>query len=346
VTPAPTRIAVIGCGFYAQNHLQSWRDLASEGAVLCAVCDIDAAKAQAAGAAFGVPWFTETGQMLTAAQPDLVDVVTRADSHRPLAELAMHHARGVIVQKPFAPTFADAEAMVLAAQTAGVWLAVHENFRWQPPLRRAIGMVDQGLIGPPSFARIHFRTGYDVYATQPYFLTERQLCIADVGVHLLDLARRLLGEVLHLSCETQQRNPRLVGEDTATIMLRHRSGAVSVVEASYESRRLPDPFPETMMEIEGPDGAIAVTLGGRIELTRKGHMRRSRTPYDFRPWMADPRWAVSQAGAFECCRHLLAMFRAGTPAESSGSDNLATAALVEAAYTAAVTRRAISPEVC
>lgn len=341
----PTRIAVIGCGFYAQNHLHSWRDLAPAGARLSAVCDLDAAKARMAGDRFGVPWFTDPGAMLAATQPDLVDIVTRADSHRPLAELALADARGVIVQKPFAPTLADARAIVRTAARRKRWLAVHENFRWQPPLRRAIGMIDRGLIGPPSFARIHFRIGFDVYATQPYFLTEPQLCIADVGVHLLDLARRIMGEVRHLSAETQRRNPRLLGEDTATILLRHTSGAVSLVEATYESRRLPDPFPETLMEVEGPDGAIAVTLGGRIELTRNGGMRRSRTRYAFPPWMDNPKWAVSQAGALECCRHLLAAFRAGRDAETSGADNLSTAALVEAAYRATGTQRATRPEV-
>jgi D-apiose dehydrogenase len=339
----PTRIAVIGCGFYAQNHLHSWRDLAPQSAALSAVCDLDAAKARAAGESFGVPWFTDPGAMLTTTRPDLVDIVTRADSHRPLAELSLAHAKGVIVQKPFAPTLAEARAIVRTAARKGRWLAVHENFRWQPPLRRAIRMIDRGLIGPPSFARIHFRIGFDVYATQPYFLTEPQLCIADVGVHLLDLARRIMGEVSHLSSETQRRNPRLLGEDTATILLRHVSGAVSLVEATYESRRQPDPFPETLIEVEGPNGAIAVTLGGRIELTRYGRMRRSPTRYAFPPWMDHPRWAVSQAGALECCRHLLAVFRAGRDAETSGRDNLATAALVEAAYRAAGTQRATRP---
>jgi len=339
----PTRIAVIGCGFYAQNHLASWRDLALAGAKLTAVCDVAADKARAAGESFGVPWFTDPDLMLKATRPDLVDIVTRADSHRPLAELALSHARGVIVQKPFAPTLADAKAIVRSAARRGKWLAVHENFRWQPPLRRAIRMIDRGDIGPPSFARIHFRIGFDVYATQPYFLTEKQLCIADVGVHLLDLARRVQGEVQHLSTETQQRNPRLVGEDTATILLRHTSGAVSLVEATYESRRLPDPFPETLMEVEGPDGAISVTLGGRIELSRHGTLRRSTTRYRFADWMDNPRWAVSQAGALECCRHLLASFRAGRPAETSGQDNLQTAALVDAAYRAAATGRVTRP---
>ena len=33
-----TRIGLIGCGFYAQNHLNAWNDLKSQGAELVAVC--------------------------------------------------------------------------------------------------------------------------------------------------------------------------------------------------------------------------------------------------------------------------------------------------------------------
>lgn len=338
-----TRIAVLGCGFYARNHLRSWRDLAPEGAEIVGVCDLDPARAEAAGQEFGAPAFTDPGEMVHATSPALVDVVTRADGHRSLAEALAPRVGGLIVQKPFAPTLADARAIVAAARSAGTWLAVHENFRWQPPLRRAIRLLDDGAIGRPSWARVSFRTGWDVYATQPYFLTEERLAIADVGVHVLDLCRRMLGEVDRLSAETQQRNPRLRGEDTATMLLRHVSGAVSLAECTYESRRQPDRFPETLAEVEGPGGALAVLPGGAIELTRGGRMERIPPDFAFAPWM-EPRWAMSQAGCLDCCRHLLGSFQAGRPAETSGDDNLATAALVEAAYAAAAAGQPRRPE--
>jgi D-apiose dehydrogenase len=60
----PVRVGLIGCGFYAQNHLNSWRDLASDGARLVAVCDRDEAKARAAGEKFGAQWFTDARLML------------------------------------------------------------------------------------------------------------------------------------------------------------------------------------------------------------------------------------------------------------------------------------------
>ena len=71
------RIGVIGCGFYAQNHLHAWKELAPDGAVLAAVCDVDAGKAEAAGRAFGVPFYADATALLRSEQLNAVDIVTR-----------------------------------------------------------------------------------------------------------------------------------------------------------------------------------------------------------------------------------------------------------------------------
>lgn len=125
------RVGVIGCGFYAQNHLHSWRDLAPQGAVLAAVCDTDPSKAEATAKQFGVPHFTEAAAMFDAEKLDAVDIITQQGAHRALAELAISRRFAAIVQKPFAPTWEDCVAIVDAATKARTWLAVHENFRFQ-----------------------------------------------------------------------------------------------------------------------------------------------------------------------------------------------------------------------
>ena len=144
-----TRIGVIGCGFYAPNHLNAWAALAAEGATLAAVCDRDAARRSGRGRAFGVPFYTDAAAMLDAEGLDLVDIVTRHETHRPLAELTIGRGVATIVQKPFAPTFEDAAAIVAAAEAAGVWLAVHENFRYAAPMRNIARIVASGAIGTP-----------------------------------------------------------------------------------------------------------------------------------------------------------------------------------------------------
>lgn len=342
MTGKKIRIGLIGCGFYAQNHLNAWRDLAPDGAVLAAVCDVDPAKARAAGEAFGTPWHTDVEAMLSAEKLDAADIVTRQDTHRAIAEKTIAHGLATIVQKPFAPSWEDATAIVDAARRAGVWLAVHENFRYQAPMRAVRRVIDTGAIGTPSWARITFRTGYDVYRTQPYFYDEERFAIADVGVHVLDVARFLLGDVRHISCETQRRNPKVRAEDTATMLLRHDSDAVSVVEVTYEARRADDWFPETQMEIEGPRGSIIVTAGSRMTVTSDGKATTSDVGTPLLAWTSHP-WHVSQEGALGACRHFLDCLQRGVPAETRGEDNLKTYALVDAAYRAATEHRAVTP---
>ncbi len=232
------RGALIGCGFFAQNHLNAWRDMRADGVELVAVCDTDEAKARLAAATFGVPHFyTDAAKMLQTETLDFVDIATRMESHLSLVKLAAAAKVAAIVQKPLAPDWDEALAIVRTAKAAGIRLAIHENFRFQAPMLKARKLIEAGSIGKPSWGRFAFRTHFDVYRTQPYFHTEKRLAILDVGIHILDLARLFLGEVERISCETQRRNSKNVGEDTATMLLRHVSGAVSLVECSYEVAR-------------------------------------------------------------------------------------------------------------
>ena len=335
-------IGMVGCGFYAQNHLHAWASLRPEGALLSAVCDRDPARAEAAGRAFGVPHFTDMNRMLDEAKIDLVDIATRMDTHRDLAAIAAERGVGAVVQKPFAPTWEECKAIVDKARAHNAWLAVHENFRFGTAMRRVKQAIEQGTIGTPTWARLSWRTGFDVYRGQPYLAEEERMVILDVGIHILDLARYFLGEVERMACETQKRNPKIRAEDTATMTLRHTSGAVSVVESTYASKRGSDAFPETMLEIEGDGGSILVSRGETMTVTTQGLTFDDKIGGPLLPWTSRP-WHVSQEAVLHTNRHMFERFRDGLPADTSGEDNLKTYALVEAAYEAAQSHRSVVP---
>jgi hypothetical protein len=115
------------------------------------------------------------------------------------------------------------------------------------------------------------------------------------------------------------------------MLLRHTSGAVSMVECTYGSRRIPDSFPETLIEIEGDKGAIVTRVGSKIEVTTGGMM----TEYDadplVLPWAERP-WHVAQDSVLRVNREMLQAVQQGRPAATSAEDNFKTFALVEAAY--------------
>lgn len=339
------RGALIGCGFFAQNHLHAWADMHDDAVDLVAVCDRDRSKAEAAAAKFGIPKiYTDAAALLGAESIDFIDIATQMGSHEALAMLAIGRGVRTIVQKPFAPDWEACVRIVDAAQRAKVPLAVHENFRFQSPMRVVASELRTGTIGAPTWARLAFRTGYDVYRTQPYFHDEPRLAILDVGIHVLDLARVFLGEVVHLSCETQRRNAKNRGEDTATIMMRHTSNAVSLVECTYEARQIPDPFPQTLLTIEGERGSLKVHDDFRMVVTADGRATERSIRSAPLAWTEEP-WHTAQESVLNTQRAIIGAWREGREAETSGVDNLKTFALVEAAYLAASERRAIEPAV-
>src|SRR4029077_16929515 len=133
------------------------------------VCDLDGEKARATADRFGVPrWFTDPATMLREGRPDFGDIVTTMPQPRGLVTLCASQGLPVIVQKPFGPTYADCLAMVEACERSSTLLMIHENFRFQSPLRRVRNVLDTGVVGQPLWARISFRTGQDVKAPQPY----------------------------------------------------------------------------------------------------------------------------------------------------------------------------------
>jgi predicted dehydrogenase len=324
---------LIGCGFFAVNHMHGWRD--AEGAEITAVCDRDPERLKAVGDEFGIEKrYANAKEMMAKEKLDFVDIATTVNSHRALVELAASHKLPTICQKPFAPTLADAKAMVEACRKAGVPLMVHENFRWQSPIQAVKAVIDSGEIGEPFFGRISFRSGFDVFSGQPYLAEGERFIIEDLGIHILDIARFLLGDVATLTARTRRINPSIKGEDCATMLLDHEKGVTSVVDCSYTTKLAAEPFPETLVEIDGTEGTIRLAQGYRLTVTGKsGTTERDVSP-PLLPWASRP-WHNIQESVAAIEQHWADCLRAGRETSTSGADNLKTFALVEAAYAGA-----------
>lgn len=332
------RGALIGCGFFARNHMHGWQDAA--GAEIVAVCDIDRAKAESFARDFGATPFTDAREMLDSVRPDFVDVATTVDTHRPLVELALAHGALTVCQKPFAATWADAAAMVEAADRARRPLLVHENFRWQRAFRLVRAEIDAGAIGTPSFARLSFRHGFDVYANQPYLAQIEDFGLMDMGLHLFDVARFLIGDVASVACLTQRLNPAIRGEDAFTALLGHTNGGVSGIDCSFYARTTPDPFPETVARIDGPAGTIELDLGCRIRVHTADGLREIDGDPAVPSWGARP-WHLVQdsVAAFEA--HVVAVLDGRAAPQPSGRHNLETLAITLACYRSAARRETV-----
>jgi D-apiose dehydrogenase len=327
------RGALIGCGFFAINQLHAWRDV--EGADIVALCDRDPGRLALAGEQFGIAArYADAEDMLREVKPDFVDIATTVASHRPLVELAARLGIPVICQKPFALSMADARAMVEACRQAAVPLMVHENFRWQSAIQAVKARLDAGAIGTPFWARVSFRSGFDVFSGQPYLAEGKRFIIEDLGIHILDIARFLFGDVARLSARTQRINPAIKGEDVATMLLDHVGGVTSVVDCSYATRLPVEPFPETLIEIDGSAGTLRLGQGYRLVVSGPDGLEEADLLPPLLPWASRP-WHNIQESVLAIQRHWVACLRESREPSTSGRDNIGTMALVEAAYTSA-----------
>jgi predicted dehydrogenase len=338
----PLQGALIGCGFFARNHLHAWHQLG--GAEIVALCDGHAGRLAETAAMFGIArTYTSAEALFENERLDFVDIATTVSSHRPLVEMAAAAGVPSICQKPFAPTLDDARAMVCACEQANVALMVHENFRWQTPIQAVRAVLDAGTIGQPFWGRVSFRSAFDVYSGQPYLATDERFILQDLGIHTIDIARFLFGDVATLSARTRRVNPQIRGEDVATLLMQHDSGLTSVVDCSYATALPTELFPQTLVEIDGSAGTLR--LGADYTLTvhsRSGGTQTSRCEPPLHGWAQRP-WHNIQDSVLNIQSHWCDCLRSGRTPQTSGRDNLHTLALVEAAYaSAAQGQRAIS----
>lgn len=330
---------LIGCGFFSTNHLHGWNGV--EGARIVAICDRDPVRLASLGDQFDVAArYLDASAMLANEKLDFVDIATTAPSHRSLVELAAEKGVPVICQKPFATSLEDARAMVEVCERSAVPLMVHENFRWQSPIQAVRAAIESGAIGTPFWGRVSFRSGYDVFNGQPYLAAGERFIIEDLGIHILDIARFLFGDVARLTARTRRVNPAIRGEDVATMLLDHESGATSIVDCSYATRLAVEPFPETLVEIDGTEGSVRLDHGYRLMVVDKQGVRIRDVSPELLPWASRP-WHNVQESVQRIQQHWVECLRSGNTPATSGGDNLKTLALVEAAYLAAKLGRTV-----
>ena len=152
------KVAAVGAGYFSQFQYQGWRNI--DAVVTVALTNRDVGKGQALAACYGVPKvYGHVEEMLDAEQPDLLDIITTPATYREYITLAAERGINVICQKPFGRSYAEAVELTELAEKAGIKLAVHENFRWQPWYREARRLIDAGQLGALHSAAFRLRPG-------------------------------------------------------------------------------------------------------------------------------------------------------------------------------------------
>ena len=331
----PLKFAVIGTGFWANYQIPAWFEVG--GVELVALYNRTRSKAEEFAQQFNVAnVYDNVDELLDrhANELDFVDIITDVDTHSLFTTKAVERGLDVICQKPMSTGLEAARQMVAASQKVGVRLFIHENFRWQAPIRKLKEILDSGVIGKPFKARVTFCSGFPVFDNQPFLADLEQFILTDIGSHILDVCRFLFGDAESLYCQTTRVNPRIRGEDVANVLMRMQSGVTCYAEMSYASILEKESFPQTLALVEGETGSVLLTHDYQLRITT----RESTTTTEGKPtlysWL-DPDYAVVHASIVDCNRNLLAGLQGTGQAETTAADNLETVRLVYAAYESA-----------
>ena len=332
--------AVIGTGFWSLYQIPAWLEVG--GARPVAAHNRTLSKARKIAQQYDIPRVYADPEELfrsEAGRIDFVDIITAVETHAPLVHLAAKYKVPVICQKPMSTDLASAEAMVAACRHAGVPFYIHENWRWQTPIRALKAVLEQGAIGAPFRARIDMISGFPVFANQPFLAELEQFILTDLGSHILDVARFLFGEATSLYCQIKRVHKDIKGEDVATVMMQmvDASGAEVTVTCNLAYAGNPlerEAFPQTFIFVEGERGSLELGKDYLLRITTAEGTQLRRTPPPRYAW-ADPAYEVVHASIASCNANLLGALKGTGAAETTGEDNLKTVRLVFAAYDSA-----------
>ncbi len=338
----PLRGALIGCGFVSRFHLDAWSHVAD--ARLVAVCDLDRNRLdRAAERVDGANAYTSAAELFEQETAlDFVEICTQPESHRNLVDLAARHGAHILCQKPASILRADFAAMIDACESAGVRLMIHENWRFRPWYRALRALIDSGSIGRPIRVRIAHRDTRAVrplgFSDQPYQTTMPRLILMDMGCHLVDTARYLMGEIQSVSATIGRFGRDNVGEDVAMLAVSFASGALGWLDFSWcaaPDRARPEwALNETV--VEGSAATVRVMTDGSLELiSPNGNAER-------RPVDLPPNDLVYVDGYAATQRHFIEGLLSGRDHETSAADNLKTMDVVWAAYRSAEEGRTLT----
>jgi len=320
---AARALVLLGCGWIARRHAGAARRLGIP--LLTASRDAGRARAFArefgAAAAFGS--YEEATRDRRAAG---AIVCTPHNRHLPDALMALEAGLHVLVEKPIAPTLAEADRMIGAADAAGRILMVAENVHFMPAFRHVQRLIAGGRLGEVRELHLVARG----YRRQGGWRLDAGACgggvLIDGGIHHVHNLRRWGGEPRRVFALVPPRTVALGGEDAVDLLAELPGGVVGFVANSLGARGLPRVQWST---VTGTDGTCFADNRGRWVLLRGG--RGTRLSLFFR----DTRGHVAMLSAFD------EAMRIGKTPETDGAEGRRDLAVVLAAYRSIAERRPV-----
>lgn len=262
------RVGLVGLGTIGRIHLE--RFTPASGARVQAICDEDAARVQSHAAEFAVPQtFTNFEEFLDSAEIDAVTVAVPNFLHKPMALAALEKGLHVLCEKPMALNATEAIEMREKVRSTGRKFMIHFNQRFRAEHQYFKKLIETGQLGEVYYGTAGWRRMRGMPGFGGWFGRKRMSGggpLIDLGVHMLDLSRWLMGspKALTVSASTfahigqrlaRERHQEFDVEDFASALIRFNNGATLNLEVSwalnFEERE------KIYLELSGTGGGLS-----------------------------------------------------------------------------------------
>lgn len=224
-------------------------------------------------------YYTDWREMLKNDRIQLFDNGGPNDAHAEPCIAAAQLGKHILCEKPLARTAREAGTLLEAVTKAGVKHAVAFNYRFVPAIRQAKELIDSGKLGQI----YHFRAVYlqewimPHYGTPHIWRLDKRIAgsgaLGDLGAHIIDLARFLVGEVRNVSALTRTFIPERPGADGAlknvdvddafVAAVEFENGAIGTLEATRFAGGHKN---SNCFEVNGEKGSLRFNLERMNEL--------------------------------------------------------------------------------
>jgi predicted dehydrogenase len=265
-----TRIAVAGAGYIGLAHMGVAR--ASGTCELSAVVDPStAAKAHADAA--GVPLYASLAELFAKNKPDGVVLATPNALHVAHALECIEARVPMLLEKPIAPTVAEAQRLVDAADKAQARILIGHHRAHSPIMAKAREVVASGVLG-----KLVAVMGSATFLKPDHYYTDapwrRELGAGPIllnMIHEVHNLRMLCGEIVAVQAFSSHATRGFAVEDTVAINLRFASGALGTFmlsdtaacarsweQTSQENKAYPSYDDEDCYVIAGTNGSLSI----------------------------------------------------------------------------------------
>lgn len=313
--------AVVGLGM---GYNRAKEVIATDGASLNVVVDLNAERAEQVGTELGVDWTTDLEQSLDRKDVDVVLVMTPSGLHANIGTQVAAAGKHVITTKPMDVSTAACDALIAACDDAGVLCGVDYQSRYVDNNFRVAEALRRGWLGDVILGEVRFKW----YRSQEYFeagggwrgtwAMDGGGSLANQGAHLLDLLSWFMGDPVSVYGEMAIMNHQIETEDIGMAILNFESGAKGTILGTTT-------FPASpyfSAEVHGTEGGVLIdaVLNGEMRVFGEGLEERLMT-------IDNPLHNIVE--------DVVSAITNGTPLRVDGQEGRRTVALLEAIYRSA-----------